>query len=318
MKLSRFLSNKRPVLGEKGIAHFFVPLLAIVLIAIVGTFMVVSSNANPISTKKSAAKKETASKIGKGYLFVYGDGNSDYTGVQIQALNLDTKTQSCGPAWRSGVIQKKFPEPKVAGDNWRVTPAKFNCSATNGTELYSVNYMKGKTVVATNIAVDIDAGYCTAVNTDGSQVKVKYNKKENACGSVNVKKITKATPSILVKLASSSNGKNITGWVDFQAPAVTKRKCTGQFKITVASVSGVAATRNLPLKYVNVKDKPAYCVAKINISGLKQNVDYNVRADFAGSIFFHPAANGANITLVKATAASNGTGGTPAPGTAAQ
>lgn len=318
MKLSRFLSNKKPVLDEKGIAHFFVPLLVVVLIAIVGTFMVVSSNANPISKKNAAAKKETASKIGKGYLFVYGDGNSDYTGVQIQAVNMDTKAKSCGPAWKSGVIQKKFPEPKVAGGNWRVTPAKFNCSATNGTELYSVNYMKGKLLVATQIAVDIDAGYCTAVNTDGSQVKVKYNKKENACGSVNVKKITKATPSILVQPSSGSKGKKLTGWVSLIAPAVTKKKCTGQVKVTVASASGVAATRNLPLKYVNIKDKPAYCVAKLNISGLKQNVNYNVRADFAGSIFFHPAANGANITLVKAAAASNGTGGTPAPGTAAQ
>lgn len=311
MKLSRFLSNKKLDLGQQGIAHFVVPLLAVVLIAIVGTFMVVSSNANPVSKKNTASKKAATSKIGKGYLFVYGDG--DRIGVQIQAVSMDTKTHSCGGSWQNGIIKKKFPNAKVIGDKWQISPARLSCSATQGNEAYYVSFLNsGGAVEGNSVAVDIDAGYCTAVRADGSQVKVKYNKNEQACGKVNESKIVKATPSIVVQPSSSNNGKKLTGWVSLVAPSITKKKCTGQVKVTISDPA-VITSKNFPLKYVNVKNRAPYCVAKLNFSGLKQNVNYNVRADFAGSIFFNPMANGANITLTKARAVNNGTGGALAP-----
>lgn len=309
MKLLSLLGNKKPVLGEQGIAHLFTPLLGIFIVAVVGTFMVVSGSASPISAKNAAAVTP------KGYLIIRGDEN--YTGAQIVARNMDVKTKKCNSSWNTrgggATITRKFPGAKVVGDSWQFKPVVLTCAATSGGEAYEINYMKGKTVIATAIAVDVDAGYCTDVYPDGSQIKRKVDKKKFACGNFNTKKITRVTPSIVMQPSSSPNGKNITGWVSLVAPSITKRQCTGQVKVTVSGPA-LVATKNFPLKYVNAKNLSPYCVAKLNFTRLKQNENYNVKAEFGGSWFFYPGVNEANVTLLsKAKTQRKGTGGAAAP-----
>lgn len=301
----RFL-HKLKKLDDRGLAHFVLPLLVIVLVGAVGTYMLVGSHANSANRNRTPA-------LSKGVLVVYGDDG--YTGVQVVARNMDTKTHDCGK-WNSGnIVQRNFPSAKVVNDNWVITPLKFSCTRTLGNEHYEVNYIAtGNKLVATAYGVDIDSGICTSVYPDGSQTRTKYDKNDKSCGKVNTKKITKATPTLTVKPSVGGNKKTITGWVDLEAPAVTKVKCAGQVAITVTSADHPYnfTPHNLPLKFVNVKGRPAYCVAKLN-EKVNAGATYNVKAEFAGNVFFNAAANSANLTVPAATAANNGTGGAEAP-----
>lgn len=305
MKLANIFGVRR--LGQRGALHLAAPLVVVLLVATVGVGMMVASHANPASSKKTAKTKSLA----KGMLVIYGDPDVDYTGVQVQASNLDTKNHTCGGQWYSGIIIKKFPAAKAVGDSWQVKPVRLACSRTVGDEKYLVSYMKAHTVYGNAIAVDIDSRYCTSVFPDGQQVKAPYQK--GKCGVINLKKITKANSTLRVLAAAGKDRKSIIGWVNLSAAAITIPKCTGQVTVTV-SRPGSVATQNLPLKFVNPgKNKPNYCVAKLRFAGLRAGASYNVQAEYKGGPFFTSSVNSASVTIPQANSANNGTGGVPAP-----
>lgn len=295
MKLPKLSQLKRRPLGERGIAHFAAPLFIVLLVGLVGTYMLVASHAG-------APKSE-------GQLIVYG--GVDYTGFDVQAVNLNTNTHSCRAKWSDAgklAVPKKLPKPTL---NKGTTPPSYtvgsvvlHCTPTKGLESYHIQYMTGAVTNYTEIAVDVDANACTYVHPDGRQEKSALT--NGKCGYVDIQKITARDAHIQVKLTAAKN--KITGWVDFTSvdahKLITKDQCTGQVAVTLTKAPAtVVDTVNLPLKFVPATKAPkpvvpAYCVAKLNFTGLKKATLYNVTANFAGSAFFNPTANGLNATTL--------------------
>lgn len=313
MNLPKLFSTSRS-LGERGIAHFLVPLVVVVLVGLVGTYMVVSSDA---ATKKSAKPTTTNSK--KGFIVVFSQ-NGDFNRAQISVEGGNPADYKCGKTFSQAnrfgntnavILNIKQPNAKKAGFTAQ------SCSPTGGSAYYRVKFGNNITNVngvnkVTNsnknatlnltepgVVVDVDDGYCVFVHADGKTRKVPNN--PNGCNgdysSEDPPKPLDVTMSSLPAL--SSDKKKLVGYigVSVKGKDLRREQCGGSVHVVTTSSNPKTkiAEYDLPLKYTKDKkynDGNGYCAAKlksINIKNRGSDQTLNVVATLAQTAYFNAA-----------------------------
>jgi hypothetical protein len=271
---------KRAKLNARGIAHFVAPLAIVVAVGLIGTFMLVASNANSLSRK--------------GYIVVYSDKGT-YDSVKINLYGADKTKHRCGGTWNaSGEVIKNLPGAKKASDKSNFPPTSpISCTPIGGNAAYEITF--GKNRDFTNgplVRIDVDKGYCTLVFAAANKIdKVQY---KNGCPTNKRDVPTPVDSSVRLLPATNKAKTNLTGFVEFALPGqnVTRAQCTGVVNLKTSHESSAPKTLQLPLKYVGEnksKKIKSYCVAKIHLGTAKLKAGtYKIVADFPGNPYFNP------------------------------
>jgi hypothetical protein len=305
-------------LDSRGISHIALPLAAVVIVAVAGTFAMVAKRANTTdlssaNTAVASTKKTTAKK---GYLLVFSQSGR-YTKVKIQLANASNKSHTCGGALTANnnyAITKNLPK-KTDAQTKKVTypAARYSCTASNGSESYQVSLGKGSTFLAAQ-SVDVEPGYCTMVRWNPTQAtKTKYVNGHCEHSESVADAPAKIDPQVNVKPALTASKRAIKGYVEVitTGEIATRPMCSGQVSITFTDASPTASSLNpnrkstvtAPLKLAgNVVNRLPYCVAVISSKGasnISSGKTYSVTADFAGNAFLNSASGSAqaNLTL---------------------
>lgn len=309
MSLQFFRPISKP-LGARGAIHLAAPLLVVVLIAVVGTFFLVSSNANRLqSTDKTTSSQ--GKKVKKGYILAYSQ-EGRFNQVKIVASNTSAKGYKCGSFTfdenRKSTI-RRLPKGEQAKKG---VPLKIACTPTQDVGHYKLYFGKDGFFKEDNpVPVDVDSEICSLVHFDPTQVR-KINAEKGNCkpsGEQDTPKKLDASIRVLPQL--SKNKKSIAGFVEISVPAegVTKAQCSGTVMVTFWQVTPTAEAKKGPFAHTVkfVKANPAknlkgYCVAGLSGDNLKGYVNpggtYDVVASYKGSKFFNPAADvTARITI---------------------
>lgn len=300
-------------LDDRGVAHFLLPLLVIVVVALAGAYMVVSSNANPakptaktVATAKKKAKKET------GYLVVYGSA-ARYRTTKV-VLTGSNQTENCisqlSPQ-KNASVSKVIPSVESSTGH-----RKFKCTAIGGTAAYLVYYgNEGKYKPTNYVTADVDAGYCTIVHPvfaeDEAANAMKMRKVpitgKDGCGPDENVPVTKQDLAFAINPALSSNKKGLTGNISLSIPedSFNRAQCAGQVTVTYTRNDGQKVTFNHPIKFVKQEKEPrdGYCIASLSGDGksvkgfLKKGATYTVDASFPGNLYFNPVSGTARETV---------------------
>lgn len=308
------LPGKR--LNARGISHIAVPLALMVLMAIGGTYMVVSNRTNslasiagttggtPASTAKHKSKPKPAKKVkpakkakpAKSFIVVYSEKGA-YDSIKIHALNPSGKL-NCGGDVSSHDVTKSLSKSSQG--------SKISCSPTTGNEAYYVYFGKNKKITNHYVAVNITAGYCTLVHANASlmrQVPVQGSTCVGASSEADVP--AKVDVTLNIGLKATKHG--ITGVVDLKTTNgddISRVECVGDFSVQhdlVYPGGSMAsyARRNYPWRFVS--GSPSYCQARItNLQNVKAGNTYQVDGYTTGNAYFNAAnANPVTITVPK-------------------
>lgn len=288
-------------LGSKGIAHFVAPLVIVLLVGVVGTYMVVASHAaTPRHPNNGGAPGQTTKKPKKekkqpAYMVAYGQKDR-FDSVKIAVADVPHRV-TCG-----GSLTKA--KPQVV----RKTSTKpFRCTPINGISQYIVYYGKSKHFGNTYVAVDVDPGFCTLVYPDPAQIR-KVPAEKGKCPGGSDTAPTKVDVAVSVNPSASSNGKSVKGYINVvAAEGVTRKQCSGDVMVTFKNTktNESKAYRN-PLKYVGDKrynGGTPYCVAtlaqdlKNAPKFLTKGTTYSVTAQYGGSIYFNAGSGSGSFTV---------------------
>jgi hypothetical protein len=306
-------------LDSRGISHIALPLAAVVILAVAGTFAMVAKRANTTdlssaSTAVASTKKKTTTK--KGYLLVFSQSGR-YSKVKIQLANPGSTAHTCGGALtanNSYTLTKNLPK-KVDSKAKTISypAARYSCTSTNGSESYQVSLGKGSTFIAAQ-SVDVEPGYCTMVRWNPAQAtKTKYVDGHCEHSESVADAPAKIDPQVNVKPALTVSQKSIKGYVEVitTGEIATRPMCSGQVSIKFTDMSPGASNLNpnrsstvtAPLKLAgNVVNRLPYCVAVISsksATNIASGKTYSVSADFTGNAFLNAASGSAprNLTI---------------------
>lgn len=301
--------NKRLLRDNRGISHVVLPLLLVIGAAVVGTFTMGASHANP--APKTAGANQSKSNTPKyGRLLIYSSGGT-YDSVKIVPGNTDPSAPQCSGAKGAVVKNFKVTHATRAGGVSAVAthpPLDLRCNGINGAASYQVFFGNKHEFGKVYVAVDVDPGYCVFVHANPSQIRKVPMTKGN-CGD----KTRESDPTervatvmqILPKIAA--NKHSIAGYAAISSPGqdLNRSQCTGQ--VTVAYHNATAKTDadvayNAPLKFVhNKKVANDYCVAVLNTNLVGHKVlpagTWNITANFPGTPYLAPAAATGSLAL---------------------
>ena len=283
-------------LNSVGISHIMIPLLVVMLVAVGGTFLLVSSHAATTKSKN-------------GVIVINNGEQTDYKYVRIQEVNPNNTKHTCaGKTFgkSSNFVVKKLNTPDST--TALVAPLQFTCSAIGGNTIYNVTYSEDNDFTTTvsedkTNAVDIDEGWCTSVNPDANQT-TKTKADNGKCAAPNTKIPAR---DIIVGFGDTGNGSEkglsvldkgnyINGLVSFKADGhnITQSACTGQaYVIYTSTTPGAAAIPPVafPLKWDNPKAKGLKSFCVIKLTQLKTPLAagaYKVTVKYAGSKLLNP------------------------------
>ncbi len=303
-------------LNQRGVSHLLIPLLVVVLVAVGGVYALVASHADSLNKKTTSTKK--------GVLVIYSQ-QGKYQSAKVQLVGTPPKGVNCGGALNAnGFVEVKLPALK----NGKAAPKKVNCAPVSGTGAYEIFYGASKQASGPQhydyangpmVSVDVDAGYCTIVHTDASQIrKVKYDGKkceDNLDKDEPIQKLNVSMRVLPDKIAAGK--KKITGYVDLRVPSwnLQREQCAGSVTITYSNGGATASQVKAPIKYTQSEkwnEGNGYCVAVLNLATSGAGT-WKIDASFPGNTYLNSNTATATATVAKAAAANNGNGGTAAP-----
>lgn len=289
MKLLASLKPRFKKLDSRGITHVVAPLVVLLLVAVTGTYVAVSKQADnkDLSNATTAAAKSTA-KTKTGALVIYSQ-KGRFDSVKIQIVAADVKTHKCGGAFSDSkdYVTRKLPAK---------APLKISCSAVSGNGQYALYFGKHGKFPSNYVGVNVDGGYCTFVHKDPDSTRLAAIVKGKCTGASSENDSPKKLATgmrVLPKLGT--NKKTITGYVEVNSPNedLTRVQCAGQ-----VSVNTGANVYNLALKYARVKSGNSYCVAKINLGGASVTPGtYTLKASFPGNDYLNPVSGTATTAV---------------------
>lgn len=278
-------------LNSAGVSHLLLPLVAVLVVAIAGTFAAVANRASDTATVDSAAlTAATGSAKSKSYLLVYGeDGRYTYANIKLVGTAVPHK---CGKKLAENAsVTKKIPKGRAL---------KLNCAPVGDGGKYEVTFMKSKTVTAKSptVTVDIDSDYCTYVHRDASKIRKVAVAANGTCDAPDADKATQVTTTMRVLPNMDATKKSFKGYVEISAAeGLTKAQCAGQ--VSVAVTGPRKANYNLPLKYSKAKagenKGEGYCVAKLKKYRLAAGEVATVSAAFKGTAYLGASDGQATI-----------------------
>lgn len=288
-------------LNAKGIAHFVAPLVIVLLVGVIGTYMLVASHA-ATRTVDNGVKPVTKPK--NGVLVVYSE-EGRYDSVKIVLTGADAKTHKCGGLFNTSVasVTKKLPTTKQA--DGKLAPLSIKCSAIGGYGNYHVYFGKNKKFTGQNTTIDVDEGFCTLVHSDAAKTrKIAADAAGNCPGSeaepdaaTKIDVVMKTLPKL------SGDKKSILGFVQVSSATedLTMLQCTGQVLVGYTSTTtGLKVNASYSLRYVKPKTGNSYCVAQIyKLEKPLAAGEYNVNGYLGGTAYFNEAMNTARITIPK-------------------
>jgi uncharacterized protein (UPF0333 family) len=293
MSISRHIRK----LNSHGSAHLVLPLLALLLIAIGGSFVMVSNRSKDLSTAATAAAKPAAAaKTKKGYLVIYAPKDVKKDSVKITYVGNQASTHTCGGAF-------------TAANNYSVTkklnskvPLKISCAAVSGASDYQVYFGKAGSFKSGYVSVNIDGGYCTLVHVNPATtrlVAIKNGKCNGSEPALDGPEKANAVMRVLPNLNLAN--KKISGYVEVSVADVSLQheQCAGQVSLTLKSTTDYAPSFNLPLRYSHPANRNAYCAAKISIplTSLNKGVILTAYASFPGNKYLNPVSGAAANTV---------------------
>jgi uncharacterized FlaG/YvyC family protein len=286
-------------LDSRGVSHLLLPLLLVVGVAVVGTFMLVTSHANPSDATAAVAKKSPS----VGYIMLYNanDATNLHKTVKVTASG----SVKCAGVKPTGVVSLRTD----------LLPHSLRCQITSsGNEKYNIAYdsISNPGTYNQSFAVDVDKNMCTEVFPDQSKT-AKVAIKNNKCPA-EVREAVKISPNFRVLPNDFKKGtKRITGFADMYASGVGfgKNVCTGSVNIAVTdkSTGQVVSQHSYPVRYVPGNAASAqkyhggqsYCVATFNnlaTGKLTATKTYVLQADFSGSSWLNPVSASAETKPV--------------------
>lgn len=303
------ISQRLFTLGSRGIAHYLAPLIIVVLVGIVGTYLVVASHADATTSSNGGvtANTTTTGNANTGYMVIYTNAGQ-YNAVKVSLHGGPAGTYHCGANLTS---KNNYTYVRLFSNN--ASRGKFACTPISGQQSYDFVYdSAGRNSKFTNdyISVDIDKGYCTLVHPDPSKIRKVAAGANGHCESDADTPVQQATESRNV-MGLSKDKKSLTGYIEVYRPgsphqSVTKKECTGEVKLKIVKKlknSSPSYWFANPLKYVGAtKTNPSYCVAvgpqsnAIHAGFMQSGDTFTVQSSFPGNAYLAPTA-AADVTV---------------------
>jgi hypothetical protein len=310
-------------LDSRGMSHLLLPMVVVMALAVGGTYMLVSSHANPatnLTAASSAAPSAKAlKKVKKGYIVVYS-ANGTY-----KKIKLSLRSPQAGRQYNCGGVTNAHSSKTISIPS-NTTGKPILCLSTGDTARYNLSFVKSDGSLDTQ-GVDVDAGYCTLVHPSDDQAtnpnaKVAVNSKGNCTSPV--ENVTKkdVTMRVLVTKdkktgAVKAGSKQLSGFVELKGSfGLSRVMCTGSLNLAIVRDDGDVAVSSLslPIKYTSQKIgkgiSAGYCVAKFaNVNGAGHILPghaYTVSAHFNGNNYLNAVDASQSVPPIPAAKASNG------------
>lgn len=299
MILTQLPLTKPRRLNSAGVSHLLLPLVAVLVIAVAGTFAAVANRASDTATVDETALTAAANNSKpKSYMLVYGE-DGRYTHANIKLLGT-SEPHKCGKKLAENAsVTKKIPKSR---------PLKLSCAPVGDGGKYEVTFMKSKTVSSKSptVTVDIDSEYCTYVHRDTTKIRKVPVAANGSCDAPDVDTATQVATDLRVLPKMDANKKSFKGYVEISASeGLTKAQCTGQVSVAITGPRKV--DYNIPVKYSKAKagenKGEGYCVAKLKKYRLAAGDVATVSATFKGTK--HLGASDGQATIGTKSGSSN-------------
>lgn len=297
-------------LNSKGIAHYLLPVLAVLVIGIGGTATLVANRAN-----LSDAAAAVNSKNPQGYMLLYSsqgkynravivpltDGTNSPVNMATQTCNGKKSGNGAGPfaGWAIKLTSSK---------NGAVA-TKVRCSAAN----YRVFFLKPSESAATidenktqhYVSVGLQTNYCSFVHQYGmTRVEAVKNGKCTGDNNPTEDNIVKITPVLISEETPnpSTIGKKTTWTLTLKDPsgeALSPEECAGS--VVVNAVDGPTSNNKdyhdeFPIRY-NRTTKA--CLYRVTYKQSGSAGTYKRTYTFKGNKFLNPATATYTYTIKK-------------------